>query len=236
MHHIRTGRNQFFKVSFKYMASKRKRHLELVQKIKYHDHLYYMDSKPEITDYEYDMLFSELKKIELENPDLISPDSPTQRVSDAPAEGFKKAPHSIPMLSLQNTYNTEEILDFDKRTKKSLAIDEGENIEYFCEPKFDGLAIELIYQKGVLTSAITRGDGKVGEDVLSNVRTIRSIPMILKGKTVPDLLEVRGEIVILKKDFKKLNKQQEENGLPALGMPPQDPLDSLTQRLPPQDH
>lgn len=199
------------------MASVRKKHQELVGKIKHHDHLYYMDSTPEITDYEYDLLFSELKKIESENPELISEDSPTQRVSDAPAKGFKKTPHTFPMLSLQNTYNTDEIIDFDKRTKKSLATEE--DIEYFCEPKFDGLAIELVYKKGVLTSAITRGDGKVGEDVFSNVRTIRSIPLKLNTKKPPEVFEVRGEIVILKEDFKELNKQQEENGLPTFANP-----------------
>jgi len=194
-----------------------KRHSELLKIILHHDELYYMDSQPEITDYEYDKLFSELKELEKENPGLISPNSPTQRVSDAPALGFKKKAHSTPMLSLQNTYSTDEILDFDLKTKKALATEE--NIEYFCEPKFDGLAIELIYESGVLTAAITRGDGKVGEDVLSNVRTIRSVPLKLNTKNPPKIFEVRGEIVILKKDFENLNKEQEENGLSAFANP-----------------
>ena len=187
------------------------RHKELIKEILYHDKLYYLDSDPEITDFEYDQLFSELKKLESDHPDLIYDDSPTQRVSDAPAEGFMKKAHSIPMLSLQNTYDTEEILDFDKRTKKALSTED--DLEYFCEPKFDGLAIELIYKNGLLNSAVTRGDGKVGEDVLSNVRTIRSIPLKLKTKIPPKLFEVRGEIVMLKDDFKKLNELQAENGL-----------------------
>lgn len=194
-----------------------KRHAELVKTILKHDQLYYMDSQPEITDFEYDKLFSELKSIEAKNPALRSPDSPTQRVSDAPALGFDKKTHRIPMLSLQNTYNTDEILEFDLKTKKALATEE--DLEYFCEPKFDGLAIELIYENGNLTSAITRGDGKVGEDVLSNVRTIRSIPLKLNSKKPPKLFEIRGEIVILKKDFEKLNTEQEEGGLAPFANP-----------------
>ncbi len=194
-----------------------KRHKELIEIIKYHDDLYYRDSAPEITDYEYDQLFTELKELESNNPNLITDDSPTQRVSDAPAEGFVKTKHRIPMLSLQNTYNPEDIIDFDLRTKKVLASEE--NIQYFCEPKFDGLAIELIYEKGILISALTRGDGKVGEDVLSNIKTIKSIPLKLDLKNPPDIFEVRGEVVILKKDFATLNKQQEENGLQSFANP-----------------
>lgn len=187
-----------------------KRHKELVKIIKYHDELYYRDSVPEITDYEYDQLFIELKKIEFKNPSLSTSDSPTQRVSDAPAEGFVKKEHRIPMLSLQNTYNAEDILDFDGRIKKVLASDEA--VEYFCEPKFDGLAIELIYEDGILVSALTRGDGKIGEDVLSNIKTIKSIPLKLKTSKPPKIFEVRGEVIILKENFKIMNLQQEENG------------------------
>jgi DNA ligase (NAD+) len=199
------------------LKSIEKRYKTLIKSILHHDQLYYMDSQPEITDYEYDLLFTELKDIERQNPELASPDSPTQRVSDAPAIGFEKKAHSTPMLSLQNTYNTDEILEFDLKIKKALATED--DVEYFCEPKFDGLAIELVYEDGHLTSAITRGNGKVGEDVLSNIRTIRSIPLKLKTKTPPKLFEVRGEIVILKKDFEKLNKEQEENGLPTFANP-----------------
>lgn len=193
------------------------RHKELVKTIKYHDELYYRDSAPEITDYEYDQLFTELKKIEAQDTSLTSIDSPTQRVSDAPAEGFIKKEHRTPMLSLQNTYNSEDIIDFDGRIKKVLASDDP--IEYFCEPKFDGLAIELIYEEGVLVSALTRGDGKIGEDVLSNIKTIKSVPLKLNNTNPPDIFEVRGEVVILKSDFKKLNTQQEENGLSPFANP-----------------
>jgi len=195
----------------------KERHKELMKTILHHDKLYYMDSQPEITDFEYDQLFKELQVIEKNHPEFICDESPTQRVSDAPASGFEKKAHSTPMLSLQNTYNTEEILEFDKKVKKALATED--DLDYFCEPKFDGLAIELIYEDGLLTAAVTRGDGKVGENVLSNVKTIRSIPLKLKTNKPPALFEVRGEIVILKKDFERLNILQEENGLAPFANP-----------------
>lgn len=191
------------------MQDLKKRYNKLLESLLYHDELYYKDSKPEISDYEYDQLFKELEKIEKKEPSMKAPNSPTQRVSDAPALGFEKKEHRLSMLSLQNTYNAEEIEEFDKRVKKFLNLDE---ITYFCEPKFDGLAIELIYEKGLLVSALTRGDGKTGEDVLSNIKTIKSIPLTLAGEA-PELLEVRGEVVILKDDFKKLNEKQEREGL-----------------------
>ena len=191
------------------------RYKDLIKTLLYHDELYYNDSAPEITDYEYDQLFSELKDIENKHPELKMPHSPTQRVSDAPAKGFQKKEHSIAMLSLQNAYNDDEVIEFDKRVKKLLG---QEKVVYFCEPKFDGLAIELIYERGALTHALTRGDGKIGEDVLSNVKTIRSIPLNL-GKNAPELLEVRGEIIILKEDFKKLNKKQASEGLALFANP-----------------
>ncbi len=194
-----------------------KRHKEIIKTIKHHDELYYKDSAPEITDYEYDKLFTELKNIEDLNPSLITDDSPTQRVSDAPVDFFLKKKHQLPMLSLQNTYNLKDIQDFDLRCKKVLA--SKDEIEYCCEPKFDGLAVELIYKNGSLTSALTRGDGKIGEDVLSNVKTIKSIPLKLNTKTPPKIFEVRGEVMILKNDFKTLNIQQKDSGLPVFANP-----------------
>lgn len=190
---------------------------DLVSKILYHDRLYYRDSQPEISDYEYDQLFKKLEAFETKHPSLISPHSPTQRVSDAPAEGFEKKEHRQAMLSLQNTFNSNEIFGFDQRLKKALLDDT--DIEYFCEPKFDGLAIELVYEHGLLVSALTRGDGRTGEDVLSNIKTIRSVPLKLEGPDIPDILEVRGEVLILKEDFKNLNKEQEEQGLNPFANP-----------------
>lgn len=196
-------------------TSARDRYDELKNEIRHHDYQYHVLDKPEIRDFDYDKLYQELLKIEQDHPEWVTEDSPSQRVGGEVLEGFEKVAHRKPMLSLQNTYSAEEILEFDKRVQKKL--DREVEVEYFCEPKFDGLSIELVYEKGVLVRAITRGDGQVGENVLSNVRTIKSVPLTLKEK-IP-LLEVRGEILILKEDFKKLNEQQEENGLMTFANP-----------------
>src|SRR5262249_15796336 len=146
--------------------------------------------------------------LEKQHPAWTSPDSPTQRAGGEMLESFEKVAHRVPMLSLQNSYSPEDILAFDERVKRVLKSDE--DIEYFCEPKLDGLAIELVYESGALTMALTRGDGATGENVLSNVRTIRSVPLRLKG--APPLLEVRGEILMFKEFFLRLNETQQEAG------------------------
>jgi DNA ligase (NAD+) len=174
-----------------------------------HDYNYHVLDKPTIADFEYDKLFRELQDLEAANPDLVSPDSPTQRVGAQAMEAFEKVPHRRPMLSLANTYSVDEVREFDERVKKFLESDK--DVEYFCELKFDGLAVELIYEKGKLSGALTRGDGSVGENVLTNVRTMRSVPLNLKGKP-PELLEVRGEVLMLKREFAKLNEAQQEAG------------------------
>src|SRR5690606_3102536 len=148
----------------------KKRHSELVETISRHDHLSFVLDQPEITDFEYDRLFQELVELENTYSELRTPQSPTQRVGVAPLQHFVKRKHRRPMLSLQNSYSTEEILKFDERVKKFFGSDK--DIEYWCEPKFDGLALELVYENGVLEAAITRGDGDVGEDVTQNVKTI----------------------------------------------------------------
>jgi len=177
-----------------------------------HDYNYHVLDRPVITDFEYDKLFRELQDLEREHPELITADSPTQRVGAEALAEFEKIPHRRPMLSLANTYSVEEVREFDERVKKFLGNEK--EIEYFCELKFDGLAVELIYEDGHLTGALTRGDGSVGENVLSNARTIRAVPLSLKG-TAPKLLEVRGEVLMFKKDFARLNEfQQEEGELP----------------------
>lgn len=191
---------------------------KLREEIRHHDHLYHVLDKPEIADRDYDALFSELLALEQDNPDLVTPDSPSQRVGGATLEEFVKVAHRQPMLSLQNSYSIEDIDAFEERARKELKDLAPEEFEFFCEPKFDGLAIELVYEAGALVKAITRGDGSVGEDVTSNVRTIPSVPLRLHdgGKTkaakVPPLYEVRGEIVMLKADFKALNEAQQEAG------------------------
>jgi DNA ligase (NAD+) len=200
---------------------------ELKEQIDAHDYHYHVLDKPVISDYEYDQLFKELREIETSNPDLITPDSPSQRVGAAPLDKFGKREHRLPMLSLQNTYSIEELRAFDERVQKILS--PKEEIEYFCEPKFDGLAIELIYEDGKLVRALTRGDGQTGEDVTLNVRTIRSVPLKLKSPRPPSLLEVRGEVVIFKKDFARLNETQQEQGLQTFANPRNAAAGSLRQ-------
>ncbi|NJL23986.1 MAG: hypothetical protein HC902_01550 [Calothrix sp. SM1_5_4] len=185
------------------------RYDQLKALVREHDYNYYVLDRPVITDYEYDQLFAELLQIEKEHPELVTPDSPSQRVGAEPLEEFEKAPHRRPMLSLSNTYNVEELREFDQRVKKFL--DSDKEVPYFCELKFDGLACELIYENGRLAGALTRGDGSVGENVLSNVRTIRSVPLSLPPGA-PPLLEVRGEVLMYKKDFARLNEAQQEAG------------------------
>ena len=192
------------------LAEIQKRYSELIEEIQVHDTNYHVLDRPTISDREYDKLFSELKEIETAHPEIISELSPTQRVGAKALDKFKKVDHRKPMLSLQNSYSPEDILAFDKRVKKVLASEK--DIEYFCEPKLDGLAIELIYENGILVGALTRGDGTTGEDVFSNIKTIKSIPMKLKASKAPTLVEVRGEVLMLKKDFLKLNEEQQEEG------------------------
>lgn len=183
----------------------------LREEIRHHDYAYFVLDKPTISDFEYDRLFAELRALEEAHPELITADSPTQRVGGAPLEMFEKVRHRKPMVSLTNSYSTDEIFDFDERIKKFLGKPDAK-IEYFCEPKFDGLAMELIYENGRLTQALTRGDGETGENVFSNVKTIKSLPLQLHLKNPPPLMEVRGEVLMFKKDFAKMNAAFEEAG------------------------
>lgn len=204
----------------------RERYDQLLTEISRHNYLYHALDQPEISDAEYDVLFRELLALESTHPDWISPQSPSQRVGHTPLESFEKVAHSLPMLSLQNTYSTEEIQDFDARVRNALGREEP--LPYFCETKFDGLAIELIYENGELKRALTRGDGLVGEDVTTNVRTISSVPLRLFG-AAPELLEVRGEVLIFKQDFAALNEEQESNGEAPFANPRNAAAGSLRQ-------
>ncbi|MBN8535678.1 MAG: NAD-dependent DNA ligase LigA [Deltaproteobacteria bacterium] len=192
-------------------------YLQLVSLIQYHDDLYHSKDAPVITDFEYDQLFLALKHTEELHPDWIRPDSPSHRVGGKTLSHFEKSNHRAPMLSLSNSYNQDDIFSFDERIKKFL--NTKENIHYFCEPKFDGLSMELVYENGLLTKALTRGDGLTGELVTQNVKTIKSIPLKLKTTAPPELLEVRGEVLIHKEDFFELNNSQQEEGLPAFANP-----------------
>lgn len=195
----------------------KKRHEELKKIISEHDYSYHVIDRPTITDFEYDQLFEELRQIEKTEKGLNLSDSPTQRVGAAPLAAFEKSAHRLPMLSLANSYSPEDITDFDERVKKFLNTDK--DIQYLCEPKFDGLSMELIYENGLFVKALTRGDGTVGEDVTQGVRTIKSIPLKLSIKNPPPLLEVRGEVLMFKQDFARLNEAQQENGQQTFANP-----------------
>ena len=181
----------------------------LTEQLNHHSHQYYVLDNPEIPDAEYDRLFRELQAIESENPELKKIDSPTQRVGGKPLDAFTQVTHRIPMLSLSNVFNEKELQDYYKRVKDRLKTED--EIEFTAEPKLDGLALSLIYEKGVLVQAATRGDGSVGENVTENARTIRNVPLHLIGDDIPDLLEVRGEVFMSKAVFEKINQKAREN-------------------------
>src|SRR5262249_41463718 len=184
------------------------------EQLRYHEYLYHVLDAPEITDAEYDGLMRELKALEHAHPDLITADSPTRRVGGKPREGFVKVAHSSPMLSLDNALGEEELREFDKRVRNLLP---GEKFAYVAEVKLDGLSMAVHYRDGRFSQAVTRGDGVVGEDVSENARTIRPIPLRLKNH--PHSLEVRGEVVLTKRAFEKLNSEQEANGLKQFANP-----------------
>ncbi|MFW6369467.1 MAG: NAD-dependent DNA ligase LigA, partial [Myxococcota bacterium] len=185
---------------------------ELRRLIRHHDYLYYVLDAPEISDAEYDRLFRELEEIEAAHPEIVTPDSPTQRVGGAPGERFEKAPHLRPMLSLSNAFTEDEVKAFDLRVKRAAGIDPAEPPRYVVEPKLDGLACSFLYENGALVRATTRGDGELGEVVTSNAKTIKAVPLRLRGKAVPEVIEVRGEVLMLREDFRRLNERQEEEG------------------------
>lgn len=181
---------------------------QLRDEILHHEYLYYVMAQPEITDQEFDALLKQLHVLEGEYPQYKTPDSPTQRVGGQPLEGFETVEHRVRMLSISNTYSPQEVQDFHRRITKDL----DREPEYLIQPKVDGVAISLIYRNGLFERAVTRGDGERGDDVTQNVRTIRSLPLKLKGKNIPTYLDVRGEIYMPHRVFAKLNKDREEAG------------------------
>lgn len=214
-----------------------KRILKLREVINHHRYAYHVLDKPEISDGAFDVLKNELEELERQYPDLITPDSPTQRVGGEPLDKFEKVKHSEPMLSINDAFGEEEIRDWEKRISK---LAHEEKLDYYCEMKLDGLAIALIYRQGTLIQAATRGDGKIGENVTSNIKTISSVPLTLRIPTKTELkniglkpdqankilyllnssdIEIRGEIIILKKNFEKLNQELEKDGKPKLANP-----------------
>lgn len=198
---------------------------ELRRLLHYHSHRYYVLDAPEIDDAEFDRLYQRLVKLEQDHPELITSDSPTQRVGGTPAEGFERVAHSVPMLSLSNAFSAEDLLAFDTRVRNGLPDD---SLEYVVELKIDGLAINLVYESGRLLRAATRGDGTEGEDVTSNVRTIRAVPLVLSGQ-VPPVMEVRGEAYMPRPAFDRLNDERLEAGEPLLANPRNAAAGSLRQ-------
>src|SRR6266446_3165162 len=193
----------------------------LREKIRQHEYRYYVLDDPEISDAEFDRLMNELKNLEAEHPDLITPDSPTQRVGGKPREGFVKVRHSSPMLSLDNTYNEEELRAWERRVHE---LSGRKGVDYVCELKLDGMSLALVYEDGHLVRGITRGDGTVGEDVTLNVRTVRSVPLSipkekLKKAGIPADFEVRGELLMPLAAFKKMNEERETKGLSLFANP-----------------
>ena len=184
------------------------RYFELVEMITLYNKKYYVDDDPIASDAEYDSLFRELLQFEDDHPDLLVDHSPSQRVGFHPLKEFKSKAHSKPMLSLSNIFNQEDLTDFHERQLKAL---EAKNITYFCEPKIDGIAVSLLYEKGILTHGLTRGDGFSGEDITQNIKTINTIPLKLIGQNFPDQFEVRGEVFIDINDFEKLNSEAKKN-------------------------
>jgi len=186
---------------------------KLREEIKYHEKKYYVDIDPQISDYEFDLLVKNLKELEERFPELITPDSPTQRVGEQPISGFSSVEHSLPMLSLDNCYSYEELEEFEERIHKIIP---DEKIEYVAELKIDGLGISVLYRDGRFTQAVTRGDGYRGDEVTLNVKTIRSIPLTIKENHE---IEVRGEVYMPFASFEMTNQEREKKGEPLFANP-----------------
>ncbi|OGN60096.1 MAG: DNA ligase (NAD(+)) LigA [Chlamydiae bacterium RIFCSPHIGHO2_12_FULL_27_8] len=184
-------------------------YLQLINELIEHDRHYYVECKPVISDYQYDLLLKKIERYEKSNPSLIAQNSPSRRISETLTHGFNNGDHIQPMLSLSNTYSKEDLSEFIERIYKLL---NDTNVNFCTELKMDGTAISIRYEDGILTQALTRGDGKTGDDVTNNIKTIRSLPLKLSGKNIPKILEVRGEVFMYKKTFQELNDLREENG------------------------
>ncbi len=188
----------------------------LRDEIRRHDYLYYVKAMPEISDYDYDLLMRQLRELEEKNPDLITPESPTQRIGDKPAEGFERVRHSVAMLSIDNTYNLNDLREFHQRVLKGLGTGK---VDYVVDPKIDGVAVSIRYENGIFTRAVSRGDGEVGDDITQNIKTIKTIPLQLSGSGFPEILEVRGEVYWPRKGFAEYNRKREEAGEQKLANP-----------------
>jgi len=192
---------------------------ELRRQVNHHNYRYYVLDSPEISDAEYDALFRQLQDLEEQYPDLITPDSPTQRVGAEPLDEFETARHRFSMLSLANAFDEDELRAFDERVKRHLGLPADETIDYLAELKVDGLAVSLTYANGLFTRGATRGDGATGEDITQNLRTVRAIPLRMLGDDPPALIEVRGEVYLDRREFARINREREEEGQPLFANP-----------------
>ncbi|MFP6701331.1 MAG: NAD-dependent DNA ligase LigA, partial [Planctomycetaceae bacterium] len=193
------------------MSPSKKQQIEsLRETIRRLDRLYYVDAAPGASDVEYDRMIRELQSLETSHPEFDSPDSPTHKVGGEPIAGFETVTHRIPMLSIENAFSDEELIEFDARVTRLL--EDDESLEYTLEYKIDGVALSLIYEHGVLVQALTRGNGVQGDDITHNARTIRGVPLKLAEATWPDVIEIRGEAYIANSDFTRLQAQQQERG------------------------
>ena len=197
----------------------RQRAEELRRQINYHNYCYHVLDAPEIPDAKYDRLFRELQELESQHPELVTPDSPTQRIGAPPLEEFISVPHRVPMLSLGNAFDEGELRAFDDRIKRHLGLAETDEIDYLAELKVDGLAVSLTYENGLFTRGATRGDGTQGEDITVNLRTVRAIPLRMLSEDPPPLLEVRGEVYLDRREFARINRERAEAGQPLFANP-----------------
>src|SRR6266498_1862268 len=209
------------------LAQAKARHAELVEEIRRHDHAYYVEAKPAISDFAYDQLYRELLDLEKQFPELATPDSPSQRVGGKPLSEFKPSQHLVPMMSLDNTYSQDEVRQFVERVQKLVP---NENLDWCVEPKIDGVAINLRYENGVFTAGATRGDGTTGDDITANLKTIRSLPLQLKATPdLPKRMEVRGEVYLTKAAFARMNAERASAGEELFANPRNAAAGSLKQ-------
>src|SRR6201996_1807974 len=205
-------------------------HKRLALEIEGHDKRYYQDDAPQISDAEYDTLRKRFNAIEARFPEFVTGDSPSQKVGAAPSGRFRKVRHALPMLSLDNAFAEADVIDFVGRIRRFLKLAEDERIDFSAEPKIDGLSMSLRYEGGELVTAATRGDGAEGEDVTANIRTLKDVPQLLKGRNVPRVCEVRGEVYMTKRAFLALNERQREAGETIFANPRNSAAGSLRQK------
>src|SRR3979409_719449 len=207
-------------------------HMRLALELERHDKRYYQEDAPSVSDAEYDALRQRFNAIEKRFPEFVTSDSPSQKVGAAPSGKFKKVRHAVPMLSLDNAFAEQDVLDFVGRIQRFLKLGDGDEIDFSAEPKIDGLSMSLRYEGGELVTAATRGDGAEGEDVTANIRTLEDVPKKLKGRNVPDVCEVRGEVYMTKHAFLALNERQIEAGEAPFANPRHSAAGSLRQKDP----